>query len=226
MKSLRFFIHILLEIIFPEECVSCRKIGEGIVCHSCSLHLSPTVTAVDTSITALFTYDQPIIKKLLWELKYHSNSKVAEHLGSYLADSLVETQAEYSAFHPESSRAILVPVPISRARVFKRGFNQAESLARAVAHIYPESFVVDITLVTKTRSTKPQVTCQSRHERLSNVIGAFTAQVPSDLHQRQIIVIDDVATTGATMYEVIKVLREAGAQNVSGIVVAHGSKMC
>lgn len=226
MKSLRIFIHTFLEILFPEQCLSCRQVGHGLLCQTCSLDLSPTVTHIDTNIICLFSYNNSIIKQLLWELKYHSNSRAAAVIGPYLADTLVERHADYVSLHPNSGPAILVPVPISRSRTFKRGFNQAERLATAVTENYPDSFEVNTTLVTKIRSTKPQVKCASRSERLSNVIGAFTVKVPTSLAHRQIIVIDDVSTTGATIREVIKVLKKNGAKNVSGLVVAHGSKTC
>lgn len=225
MKSLQTFIHTVLETLFPEYCLSCKKVGEGRLCTNCRLRLSPTLSTAEENIFALFPYED-VIKKLLWELKYHSNARVAEIVAVYLADSLVELQAEHLSLYPKSGPAILVPVPIARSREFKRGFNQAESLARAVAQNYPESFVVDTTLVRKIRSTKPQVTCASRAERLTNVVGAFEAHLSQELCHKQIIIIDDVTTTGATMREIVKVLREAGAHNVSALAVAHGSKMC
>lgn len=111
---------------------------------------------------------------------------------------------------------LIVPMPLSAQRLRERGFNQALELARAVAQSVQAP--VDAKLCVKTRDTPPQTRLPWK-ERRKNIRGAFV--VLGDVTGRHVVVIDDVLTTGATLNELARNLKRAGAASVTGWVVAR-----
>ncbi len=111
---------------------------------------------------------------------------------------------------------LIVPMPLSPQRLRERGFNQALELARAVASSIHAP--VDAALCVKTRETLPQTRLPWK-ERRKNIRGAFV--VLGDVTGRHVAVIDDVLTTGATLNELARNLKHAGAASVTGWVVAR-----
>lgn len=111
---------------------------------------------------------------------------------------------------------LIVPMPLSPQRLRERGFNQALELARAVAQTV--NAPVDAGLCLKTRETPPQTRLPWK-ERRKNIRGAFV--VLGDLTGRHVVVIDDVMTTGATLNELARNLKRAGAASVTGWVIAR-----
>lgn len=117
---------------------------------------------------------------------------------------------------PRHQPDLIVPMPLSPQRLRERGFNQALELARAVAPVI--NTVVDAGLCVKTRETPPQTRLPWK-ERRKNIRGAFV--VLGDLSGRHVVVIDDVLTTGATLSELARNLKRAGAASVTGWVIAR-----
>lgn len=111
---------------------------------------------------------------------------------------------------------VLVPMPLSAERLRTRGFNQALELARVLARVL--AIPVDAGLCVKTRETPPQSRLPWK-ERRKNVRGVFVVQ--ANLDGRHVAVVDDVLTTGATLNELAKNLKRAGAATVTGFVVAR-----
>ena len=113
----------------------------------------------------------------------------------------------------------MVPVPLARGRRRERGFNQSELIAERLAE------ALELPLVTaaleRVRETRPQVG-RSAAERRENVRGAFACPDGGLVADRRVIVIDDVATTGATLRACAEPLKAAGAARVFGLVVARG----
>lgn len=117
---------------------------------------------------------------------------------------------------PPQRPDLIVPMPLSAQRLRERGFNQALELARAVAPVVNAG--VDAGLCVKTRETPPQTRLPWK-ERRKNVRGAFV--VLGDLSGCHVVVIDDVLTTGATLSELARNLKRAGAASVTGWVIAR-----
>ena len=111
---------------------------------------------------------------------------------------------------------VLVPMPLSAERLRTRGFNQALELARVLSRTL--TIPVDAGLCVKTRETPPQSRLPWK-ERRKNVRGVFVVQ--ANLDGRHVAVVDDVLTTGATLNELARNLKRAGAATVTGFVVAR-----
>lgn len=111
---------------------------------------------------------------------------------------------------------LIVPMPLSAQRLRERGFNQALELARSVVRV--TGVPVDAALCVKTRDTPPQTRLPWKARR-KNIRGAFVVQ--GSLAGRHVVVVDDVLTTGATLSELARNLKHAGAATVTGWVVAR-----
>ena len=111
---------------------------------------------------------------------------------------------------------LIAPVPLHPQRLKQRGFNQALLLAQA----FPEARL-ERELLTRVQDTKPQTTCRNPKERRDNVKGAFTVPWPHLAQDKNVLLIDDVFTTGATVKGCARVLRKAGARKVDVLTVAR-----
>lgn len=116
----------------------------------------------------------------------------------------------------------LLPMPLSAERLQTRGFNQSWELARALAGQSGTAARPDARLLLRIRNTPPQSQLK-REARLHNVRGAFVVDPlrAGELAGRQVLLVDDVMTSGATLFAAAQALREAGAAGVSGLVVAR-----
>jgi ComF family protein len=111
----------------------------------------------------------------------------------------------------------IVPMPLSRARLRTRGFNQALVLARQLA---PDK--TDARLLLRTKVTPPQSSLR-REERLDSLKDAFAVDplLAGKIRGARLVLVDDVMTSGATLYAAARVLRAAGAAHITGLVIAR-----
>lgn len=171
-----------------------------------------------------------LIPKLIHEIKYQG----AYAISSELAELIV------SKYHHQFFIDYFVPVPLSKKREQDRGFNQAEKLAQGLVNslrVYGTSRLpkndqkaVDDILLTvvsaleRVRETKPQFDLKYE-ERKNNVRGAFTLNqglLTKNLNGFSFCLVDDVATTGSTLFECAKVLKKSGAEKVWAMTIARG----
>lgn len=208
-----------LDLLFPRRCLGCGKPGH-LACKNCLGALPPApIIPISDNILACFNYEAPLAKKLIWQLKYQGLTSLASDLATPLYERLVEEIADLKAYAGKQ-KIIVTPVPLSAKRARERGYNQAALLAKALVLLEPASLEYKPDLVKKIKHTPPQVALKNRGARLKNLRGAFSA-VGNEAEGRVIIVIDDVTTTGATLSEVMKVLKQSGAETVLGAALAH-----
>lgn len=184
-------------------------------CPKCLATLARAHNHGDT-ITALNYHDERV-KKAIWLLKYGGVSSLAEIFGTLIYQALIASE------HITSDGTwLLLPAPLSSRRRHQRGFNQAEEIAKAIAKQAPDTFTVTAHLVTKVKNTPSQVSIKNRAARLANLKDAFVITSPEKISGCNVIVVDDVITTGATTGEIKKVAQQAGAQKIVVAAVAHG----
>ena len=126
---------------------------------------------------------------------------------------------EYHNFPGQESGQVLVPVPLHARRLRTRGYNQSHLLARKVGKLLELPVRKD--LLMRAKDSPPQVEVGSREQRRANVAGSFTAAAGAE--GISILLIDDVATTGSTLFACAAALKEAGAARVWGLVLARDS---
>jgi ComF family protein len=210
----------LLDILFPTKCIGC-EIKDEILCNSCVAKIRLAERETDKNIVAMFDYRDPVVKKIIWELKYHHKRYLGEKLGQLLYEFLMEDISDMKV--EVSGRSIFViPVPISNNKTRVRGYNQANTIAKGFCNQAGAGvFELKDNIIFKKVDTLPQARITNRRRRLENVRGVFDIKNSETLKGRTIIVIDDVTTTGGTINEVMKILKKAGAKNIIGFAVAH-----
>lgn len=210
----------ILKLLFPEKCVGCKKVG-SLLCELCLQKTKSAERETARHITAVFDYREPTIKRALWELKYSKKKNIGKIVGEYMYESKLEEIADIKIFSI-GLPIIVTPVPLSKKRLKERGYNQAEIIAKSFIKNAPEKlFVLRTDLIIKKKDTLAQARIKNRKERLANISGAFTLVKEDEVKGRTIIVIDDITTTGGTITEIIKLLKDAGAKKVVGFAVAH-----
>lgn len=214
-------LNTILNLLFPEKCLGCKESGT-LLCELCTQNMKTAERETARNILALFDYREGVIKRALHALKYYKKKGLAEILGSVLYENMLEEISALKTFSI-GKPIIVIPVPLSNSRYKERGYNQADLIAKGFMRNAPkELFELKTNIIIKAKDTKAQARIKDRKERLRNISGAFAINRDmNEISGRTIIVIDDITTTGGTITEIIKLLKENGAKKVIGLAVAH-----
>jgi len=194
----------LLPRIMPPLCPRCgRPQPSGILCPSCV-----GWQAEIDSIRSPFRFDG-VMRQSIHQLKYRNLRA--------LAQPLVRLLQTYLITNPVPGE-VLVPVPLHHKRLKERGYNQSRLLARELGKLIDLPVVDDC--LTRQRHASPQARASTVDERRSNVDGAFICR-NHRLRDKQVLVIDDVSTSGATLNACAVALKASGATTVWGLVLAR-----
>ena len=195
----------ITQIIPDTTCQRCGRVQSSMgVCLSC-LNSPPTYE----SLRSWAFFEGPI-RSAVHRLKYYGDMTLGEILARPLASIIVESGW---------SLDLLVPVPLGAASQSKRGYNQAALLGQPVALANGINYTTKA--LHKVRETLTQVGLKY-YERFQNVADAFEAE-SKIVSGRNIVVVDDVTTSGATMEACAHALRAAGARNIYGLTLARSS---
>ena len=207
----------LASLIFPDRCVGCNRPG-ALFCASCRVK-SRKMRKENMSLPFLDKlyhwgfYSDKALQNAVRHLKYHGAFGLSHPLSDMLAELIKPHLSSYA------EPPVVIPIPTSRDRLPARGYNQAGILGQALAEKSALLFLPDI--LTKTRPTKTQVELKGK-ERVLNVMGSFGVKSAEKVAGKTVLLIDDISTTGATLSEAARVLKEAGAREVVGLVIAKG----
>ena len=208
-----------------------RPIG-GLVCGICGERLASQYTVSEgmarcgacqrlepmfARAAAYGSYDGGL-RELIHLLKYEQVRPAANVLGRMLGETIATLAPQFDEIPP-----LLVPVPLHAAKLRQRGFNQSELIARAALKspsLRDLPLSLEPTILQRARPTESQ-TGLTRHQRRANVRGAFRVVRPAEVAGRDLLLVDDVFTTGTTVSECARVLRQAGAQRVLVATVAR-----
>ncbi|MFN3784934.1 MAG: ComF family protein [Spirosomataceae bacterium] len=150
------------------------------------------------------------VQKLLHALKYKENEKIGFDIGVYYG-KLIEKEIE--EYHLD----YLLPVPMHPKKLRKRGYNQAEIFANGLTKSLQIETITNI--LVKTRETVSQ-TKENKQERFENIKGSFEIKDEKAIVGKNIGIVDDVLTTGATLEEIAQMLKKAGVAKVFIITIA------
>lgn len=214
------FLNTILDIVFPVNCVLCNKAGKDL-CAECISDFRQAERESEEWIFPLYDYRDPRIKKTIWLLKYKGRKNLAGNFAEVLYGRIIEELADLSILE-NFKDPILVPIPLSKERYRERKYNQAELMCKGLVKLDLEkNFKLEKDVLIKTIETEHQARIENRNKRQKNIIGSFSVINTPLIKGRNIILIDDVTTTGATLREAKKVLKQAGVKKVIAFTVAH-----
>lgn len=235
MDNIRSLWSGFLDFVFPPICNLCGKSTDGVICRDCASNLKSLDTgycpACNREILGYMSgcaecanshpidFIRPLAhfdsahRQLIHLLKYFGIIDIADFFGERMG-KMILSESHFRKYD------LIVSVPLHKKRHRERTYNQAELLARAASETCMIQMRTDV--ICRIRNTESQ-TRLSAKERIGNVAGAFSVIRADMVQDRSVIIIDDVVTTGATTAEIATKLREAGAQNVCVVCVAHPS---
>jgi competence protein ComFC len=233
----------LVDIVYPRKCPACKenlldRAGTDFICgacrqsikhnlppfcHSCGRRLDrkgftknicPSCLKNRMHFDRAFSpcvYDGPI-KELIHEFKYNGRDYLGPHLSKIMTDFIKEYHIGIDYLDA------VLPVPLSEPRLREREFNQAQILAKDIAEAFNKELLVD----TLCRSHCNKAQAELTHtERMINVSGTFSVRRSDKVSGKNLIIIDDVLTTGATSSEAARALKDAGANIVFVLTLAN-----
>ena len=191
----------------------CPRCGVGFATDMGEDHLCSDCLQGDGHFTKArsFAHYEGLMADLISRFKYRGASRLAKTLGTLLADY---SHAGFSFL----DYGVIIPVPLHARRLRQRGYNQSLLLARTIArrHAIP----LDYTSLRRIRPTQPQ-TELSGLQRQTNIRGAFAVRKKDAVNEKNILLIDDVFTTGATVEECAYVLLKSGAKRVDVLTLVR-----
>ena len=240
LRTARRLLTNLGTLCFPPHCVHCRdETSPGVyVCDRCMEDLHPLEAPMcqrcswpfDGAITEEFVcgnchdrevhfdcavaayQSRGVVRELIHGFKYNKRLYMRVQLARWLAETLDDTRIRATKCDA------FVPVPLHHVRYREREFNQAEELARLLTE---RSGIPTWNVLKRIRNTTTQ-TRLSREERMENLRGAFQVRHTGEVKGRDLVLVDDVFTTGSTVEECSRILRRAGAASVRVITIARG----
>ncbi len=174
-------------------------------------------------IFSVYDYRHPLVKRAVWLLKYKGKKPIADIFAEVLHGRILEELSDLVLME-NFNNAVLIPIPLSSGRYRERGFNQAQLMCERLLELdNKKNYELKNNILIKIKDTEHQARIENRRERLSNVVGSFSVRNENinQIKGRNIILIDDVATTGATLNEAKKILKQAGARKVIAFTLAH-----
>lgn len=171
---------------------------------------------LDTTLTAV-AYGYPW-SELITRYKYGDRPGWAP----FFADLLLQAPGVQDCLDSLNANDLIIPMPLSIERLRSRGFNQAWVLVKALMRQSNCLAKTDAHLLLRVRDTRPQSELK-RDARLANVEGAFQVDPlrVSQLAGRRVVMVDDVMTSGASLFTAAKILRQAGATHITALVISR-----
>jgi competence protein ComFC len=228
-KLLNIWYRDLVHVLFPDLCLSCNKepkTADAWFCVTC-IHQMPYTDHFeigDNNVVKHFKgrvkiahgaailrfKDGSIVQNMLHQLKYKDRKEISEVFGKIGAEKLRKCK-----LFPTPD--IIIPVPIHRNKQKKRGYNQSSIFGKSIGNYCNIAFSEET--IVKMKETESQ-TGKSRTERVSNVRDGFNIKDPESLKFRNVLIVDDVITTGATLEAVIQLVWQCQPTSVSVLSIA------
>ncbi len=217
--SIMKILDAILNILLPLRCLFCGK--QGAVCRKCISECRPAERENLEWIFSVYDYRDAKIKKIVWFLKYKHCKVLAETIALSIYSIMLPTLSDLYLIE-NFREPYIIPIPLSRKRLRERGYNQTEIIVRELMKLDKNTnFKPIYNALVKTRETEHQARIKNKTERMRNLVDTFTITNQELVKGKNIILIDDVTTTGATLAEAKKTLKKHGARKVIAFTFAH-----
>lgn len=228
MNLIKYFGNSISDLVFPVTCACCGiKTGEAhqTICNWCRRsrfemageELNQILPESVTSLFSMWYFDKGgYLQYLLHNLKYNHLKGVGKELGRLLAATYLRNSEPDKIL---GMNPLIVPVPLHKSRLRKRGYNQARVLVEGYAELTNWD-IIDQGAITRTRNTGTQTGLTGK-QRSDNLRNAFKINSLEQFQEREIIIIDDVFTTGATTFELASAIFEISQCKSEIVTVAR-----
>ncbi len=229
MATFKQYMLDFVYILFPEVCLACggaMETGEKDVCMICRVSFPRTNyhldkknnlaqkfwgrTKLEYAVAYLFFKKKGDVQSMLHYLKYKNCPSVGTLMGTWYGQELLDDDF-YKNFD------VIIPVPMHPKKLRKRGYNQSAYFGKGLAKVWK---VPQLEHGLKKLSNTKSQTTKSRQERYDNMKKGFEVSNPEEIKGKNVLVVDDVVTTGATLEACVELLLEAGAKTVSVAAIA------
>ena len=200
-----------------EKCLSLIKINNTLFCPVCRARLAENRKICHRGapyfLATAGNYDDPVLQNLIHYFKYKRFENLAPILGELLIEYLKLLNLETFKL----LNFIIIPIPLHPNRERERGFNQAKLLAEITARHFNLPLIDGLKRI---KNNEPQAKMKNSEKRTKNISGCFEIKNPEFIKRKNIILIDDVFTSGTTMNEAVKILKKNGAGKIIALVLA------
>ena len=208
----------VLDLIYPPICGFCGEVDTKYICNNCI----KIVNAI--SLNKIDYYGDRFFKKHLYIFKYEDI--IREKIIKFKFENeayLYRTFAQAVLNNKENIKFIeeydyLIPVPIHKRRKKQRGYNQSELIARAINDNI-KSIKLQTNILIKDKNIVPQSTL-NQNERIENIKNVYKILNKEKIKNKKILILDDIFTTGSTVNECSRILKEAGAKKIGVLTIA------
>lgn len=218
MNIIKKFLAYCINLIFPNVCGICDKIYQEDLCPKCEIKLNKLAKIKVNQYTNknfkkhfyVFLYEG-LIKERLVEYKFHQKNYIYKAIVKFMLKN-----KKICSFLKNYD--IIIPVPIHNKRRLKRGYNQSALIAKKLAE-QMNNLVYAEDVLFKIKNNKPQ-SKKNKADREKNVQGVYSAGNISKIRNKRILLLDDIYTTGNTVNECARMLKEAGVKQIDVISIA------
>ncbi len=209
IKIIKIALEALLDIIYPydNKCIICGAEGFLGICSKCKSEIKRVHQQEEIMA---YGYYGGVLKKLILNLKYHKSFIAGKVLADLLCQIIIEKKLSIDC---------ICYVPISKDSLKKRGFNQCSVLAKNISSILD---IPVIDCLVKVKETKEQKLL-GKEERMKNILDAFEIKNKEKLFKKNILLIDDVYTTGATINECKKNIEKCNINKIYLLTIAKSN---
>ena len=209
IKIIKIALEALLDIIYPydNKCIICGVEGFLGICSKCKIEIKRVHQQEEIMA---YGYYGGVLKKLILNLKYHKSFIAGKVLADLLCQIIIEKKLSIDC---------ICYVPISKDSLKKRGFNQCSVLAKNISSILD---IPVIDCLVKVKETKEQKLL-GKEERMKNILDAFEIKNKEKLFKKNILLIDDVYTTGATINECKKNIEKCNINKIYLLTIAKSN---
>ncbi|MFN8353489.1 MAG: phosphoribosyltransferase family protein [Spirosomataceae bacterium] len=220
----------VLDLIFPPYCLACNanlEVGESLICTNCRFDLPLTNSHLTSdakleqkfygkvkveSVNAYLKFVKGgKVQRLLHHLKYKGEQEVGEMLGRMYATVLKEVN-----MHERID--LIVPVPLHKKKLSMRGYNQADCIAKGMSEVWGVPWTANV--LQKGRPTESQTKQADRYQRYKNINDVFYINLPEQVRNKRIALVDDIVTTGSTLESCANELLLEGASEIHIMTIA------
>lgn len=234
-------LEFVLNFLFPKICIICGKANQNYICSTCEKRFEkykkfniidnqkliidkigiPNINLIQKfylvggqkiyweKMMYCFSY-KSIVRKFMLQYKFSDKSYLAE----FFSYEILKNKKVYEIL---KSYDIIIPVPMDKVKKLRRGYNQTELITNIISKT--KIIESDNNILEKVKLTKTQSTLEKR-ERKSNVENSYAVKCSDKVKNKNIVLFDDIYTTGATVNEISKKLKEAGAKSILVFVIA------